>query len=144
MLTRYVTLCTIEEYLPGALVMCHSLRQSGTIRDIVCLTASTMPQAARMQLTAAFDHVIDVDVIDTQDSEALQLLGRPELGVTATKIKCWTLTQYHKCVYLDADTLVLANVDDLFDRPELSAAPDIGWPDCFNSGVFVFVPSAET
>jgi glycogenin glucosyltransferase len=26
----------------------------------------------------------------------------------------------------------------------LSAAPDAGWPDCFNSGVFVFSPSKET
>ena len=39
---------------------------------------------------------------------------------------------------------VLQNVDDLFERPELSAAPDVGWPDCFNSGVFVFEPSART
>ena len=39
---------------------------------------------------------------------------------------------------------VLQNVDDLFDREELSAAPDIGWPDCFNSGVFVYRPSQET
>ena len=34
--------------------------------------------------------------------------------------------------------------DDLFDREELSAAPDAGWPDCFNSGVFVFRPNLET
>jgi len=40
-------------------------------------------------------------------------------------------------VFLDADTLVLDNVDELFERPELAAAPDVGWPDCFNSGVFV-------
>lgn len=39
---------------------------------------------------------------------------------------------------------VLCNVDDLFDREELSAAPDPGWPDCFNSGVFVFRPSLHT
>lgn len=26
----------------------------------------------------------------------------------------------------------------------MSAAPDAGWPDCFNSGVFVFKPSEET
>lgn len=39
---------------------------------------------------------------------------------------------------------VLQNVDELFDREELSAAPDAGWPDCFNSGVFVFRPSEET
>ena len=39
---------------------------------------------------------------------------------------------------------VLQNIDDLFEREELSAASDIGWPDCFNSGVFVFKPSEET
>ena len=38
-----------------------------------------------------------------------------------------------RCVFLDADTLVLQNIDDLFSREELSAAPDVGWPDCFNS-----------
>lgn len=42
------------------------------------------------------------------------------------------------------DVQVLSNVDELFDREELSAAPDPGWPDCFNSGVFVFRPSNET
>lgn len=39
---------------------------------------------------------------------------------------------------------MLQNVDELFDREELSAAPDPGWPDCFNSGVFVYKPSEET
>lgn len=39
---------------------------------------------------------------------------------------------------------VLSNIDDLFEREELSAAPDPGWPDCFNSGVFVYQPSIET
>ena len=47
-------------------------------------------------------------------------------------------------MFLDADTLLLQNVDELFQREELSAAPDIGWPDCFNSGVFVFEPSLQT
>lgn len=39
---------------------------------------------------------------------------------------------------------MLCNVDELFDREEFSAAPDSGWPDCFNSGVFVFRPSLKT
>lgn len=39
---------------------------------------------------------------------------------------------------------VLANIDELFEREELSAAPDPGWPDCFNSGVFVYRPSMDT
>lgn len=45
---------------------------------------------------------------------------------------------------MDADTMVIRNIDDLFDRSEFSAAPDAGWPDCFNSGVFVFEPSEQT
>ena len=60
------------------------------------------------------------------------------------QFNCWTLTDYSKCVFLDADTLVIQNSDELFDREEFSAAPDAGWPDCFNSGVFVFTPSLET
>lgn len=39
---------------------------------------------------------------------------------------------------------VLTNIDELFGREELSAAPDAGWPDMFNSGVFVYKPSRET
>lgn len=39
---------------------------------------------------------------------------------------------------------VVQNCDELFEREQLSAAPDVGWPDCFNSGVFVFTPSADT
>ena len=39
---------------------------------------------------------------------------------------------------------VIQNCDELFEREELSAAPDVGWPDCFNSGVFVFKPSMDT
>lgn len=39
---------------------------------------------------------------------------------------------------------MLKNADELFEREELSAAPDPGWPDCFNSGVFVYRPSLDT
>ena len=85
-----------------------------------------------------------VEELDSRDCDHLALLSRPELGVTFSKLHVWRLTQFFKCVFLDADTLVLQNVDELFEREELSAAPDIGWPDTFNSGVFVFEPSIET
>ncbi|XP_009982410.1 PREDICTED: glycogenin-2-like [Tauraco erythrolophus] len=98
----------------------------------------------RSVLHSVFDEVIEVDALDSADSDRLALMQRPELGITFTKLRCWTLTQYSKCVFMDADTLVLCNVDELFDREELSAAPDSGWPDCFNSGVFVFRPSLKT
>lgn len=60
----------------------------------------------RERLRAVFAEVIIVDVLDSQDAAHLALLQRPELGITFTKIHCWNLTQYEKCVFLDADTLV--------------------------------------
>ena len=98
----------------------------------------------RRRLQHVWDELVVIEELDSGDAEHLALLSRPELGVTFSKLHAWCLTQYTKCVFLDADTLVLQNVDELFDREELSAAPDIGWPDCFNSGVFVFEPSRDT
>ncbi|KAK3530129.1 hypothetical protein QTP86_014794 [Hemibagrus guttatus] len=108
------------------------------------MVSPNISKEACLSLEDVFDEVIVVDMLDSRDRAHLFWLGRPDLGVTFTKLHCWTLTQYTKCVFLDADTLVLCNVDELFEREELSAAPDPGWPDCFNSGVFVFRPSLET
>ena len=57
-------------------------------------------------MSRVFDSVIEVNVLDSHDTENLALIGRPDLGVTFTKLHCWRLTQYTKCVFLDADTLV--------------------------------------
>lgn len=62
----------------------------------------------RAVLARVFDEVIEVDLVDSADYVHLAALRRPELGVTLTKLHCWTLTRYSKCVFLDADTLVSA------------------------------------
>ena len=52
-----------------------------------------------------------------------------------TKLNIWNLTQFKKVVYLDADVLVLENVDELFSIDcTFAAAPDIFPPDKFNAG----------
>ncbi|XP_038674541.1 glycogenin-1-like isoform X11 [Scyliorhinus canicula] len=140
----FVTLATNDVYCRGALVLCQSLRNHKTTRRIVALFTPQVSRNMRSVLERLFDEVIEVNVLDSGDTAHLALLTRPELGVTFTKIHCWCLVQYSKCVFMDADTLVCNNIDDLFEREELSAAPDPGWPDCFNTGVFVYRPSIET
>ncbi|KAF5398870.1 Glycogenin glucosyltransferase [Paragonimus heterotremus] len=140
----FVTLATTDEYVCGALVWAYSLREVKTKKQLVCmLTEQVSPQMQEL-CRSVFDHIELVNVLDSKDEANLALLARPDLGVTFTKLHCWRLTQYQKAVFMDADTVVLQNIDDLFERDELSAAPDPGWPDCFNSGVFVFVPSMDT
>ncbi|XP_036883577.1 glycogenin-2 isoform X1 [Sturnira hondurensis] len=140
----FVTLATNDVYCQGALVLGQSLRNQRATRKLVVLVTPQVSRLLRLLLSKVFDEVVEVDLMDSADYVHLAFLRRPELGVTLTKLHCWTLTHYSKCVFLDADTLVLSNVDELFERGELSAAPDPGWPDCFNSGVFVFQPSLET
>lgn len=140
----FVTLATNDTYCKGARVLAQSLRIHNTKKDLVVMVTPEVTNDERPGLQALFDHVIEVDVMDSEDAAHLAMMKRPELGVTFTKLHCWTLTQYSKCVFMDADTMALANIDELFDREELSAAPDAGWPDIFNSGVFVFKPSADT
>lgn len=69
---------------------------------------------------------------------------RDNVRASFTKLHCWRLANLSKGVFLDADTLVLANCDELFQWREFSAAPLRGWPDLFDTGVFVFQPSAKT
>ncbi|XP_017072908.1 glycogenin-1-like isoform X6 [Drosophila eugracilis] len=140
----WVTLTTNDTYSLGALVLAHSLKRVKTAHQLAILVTPTVSQSMRDRLKEVYNVVQEVNVLDSQDAANLALLSRPELGVTFTKLHCWRLVQFEKCVFLDADTLVLQNCDELFEREELSAAPDVSWPDCFNSGVFVFKPSVDT
>src|SRR5262245_60895119 len=68
-------------------------------------------------------------------------MGRPDLVYAFTKIALWRQTQFRKIVYLDADVVVLRALDELFNiEAPFAAAPDIGWPDAFNTGVMVIAP----
>jgi len=140
----YVSLTTNDQYGAGAYVLGKSLKKTGTQRRLVLLVTSGVSEGFRKKLSSVWDELIEVSELDSMDKANLVLLKRPELGCTFSKLRAWTLTQFKKCVFLDADTLVVQNVDDLFQREELSASPDIGWPDNFNTGVFVFVPSMKT
>jgi len=69
-------------------------------------------------------------------------MNRADLHSAFTKIHLWKQTQFRKIVYIDADVVAYRAPDELFDLPHpFSAAPDIGWPDLFNTGVMVLTPN---
>ena len=69
-------------------------------------------------------------------------MDRPDLHSAFTKIALWQQTQFDGLVYLDADIVALRAPDELFNIPSsFAAVPDIGWPDCFNSGVLCLKPN---
>lgn len=89
-----------------------------------------------------YDYVIPVETIQNDRPANLFLMNRPDLHSAFTKINLWKQTQFRKIVYIDADVVAYRAPDELFDLPHaFSAAPDIGWPDLFNTGVMVLAPN---
>ncbi|KAJ2738662.1 glycogenin glucosyltransferase [Coemansia sp. Cherry 401B] len=157
----YVTLVTSDGYVDGALVLLHSLRRTLTPHSVLCLvTPSALSSGSLQRLHQHFDGVIETDLQQSTDDRNLALLGRPDLRSTLTKIQLWhpaLFGAWSAICYLDADTLVRQPIDDIFsrfyawraDEPGwrrgglAAAAPDTGWPDCFNSGVLLLAPGLE-
>ncbi|EHK98028.1 putative Glycogenin-1 [Glarea lozoyensis 74030] len=84
--------------------------------------------------TTVFDFIIPVERIVNQSQANLFLMNRADLHSTFTKLNLWKLVQFRKIVYVDADMVSIRAPDELFDLPHaFSAAPDIGWPDIFNT-----------
>jgi len=128
--------------------MLHSLIKTKTAHRIVVLitpdvSAASRDKLAGMQAMGASGKVVElleVPAIPNPNS-SVHVPGWVNAGYT--KLHIFNLTQYTKIVYIDADVLVLKNIDELFDRPGLSAAPDVFPPDKFNAGVLVVEPSSE-
>ncbi|KAI8285974.1 Glycogenin-1 [Colletotrichum sp. SAR11_240] len=139
----YATLLLNDTYLPGALVLAHSLRDAGTSRQLVVLvTLDTVSAEVITELKAVYDHVIPVPRIRNDRPANLYLMNRPDLHSAFTKVNLWRQTQFSKIVYIDADVVAYRAPDELFDlAAPFSAAPDIGWPDLFNTGVMVLSPN---
>ena len=154
-LFAYVTLLTSDNYLPGALVVAQSLRINGALSDIVIMVSQQVSADAIEILSRHYTSVIKVDLLKSREYDNLKLLGRPDLDVTYTKFHCFNPALmknaagqvYQKIAFLDADTMVLDSVDTLFGYVGgdvvFAAASDCGWPDTFNSGVFVAQPSIK-
>ncbi|KAL5438591.1 hypothetical protein PMIN07_011666 [Paraphaeosphaeria minitans] len=131
-----------DSYLPGAAVLAHSLRDLGTEKKLaVLVTLETLSADTITELKSLYDYVIPVDRIRNPNPANLYLMGRPDLLYAFTKIALWRQTRFRKIVYLDADVVALRSLDELFDiDAPFAAAPDVGWPDAFNSGVMVLYP----
>ncbi|KAJ4013845.1 glycogenin glucosyltransferase [Fusarium irregulare] len=139
----YATLLLSDSYLPGALVLAHSLRDAGANRKLaVLVTLDSVSADSITQLKNVYDYVFPVPRIRNDHPANLYLMNRGDLHSAFTKINLWKLTQFSKIVYIDADVVAYRAPEELFDLPHpFAAAPDIGWPDLFNTGVMVLDPN---
>lgn len=160
----FVTLVTNDDYVKGATALVHSLRRTGTRADIVILFTGGVEDGALAGLESLGCRLVAVDLLPLSDafnerhargnlhSAAPFTKGRKPVFHSPLdnfcKLRLWQLVDYETCVFIDADAIVLRNIDKLFDYPEFSAAPNVyeSLADFhrLNSGVFVARPSLAT
>ena len=143
-----VTLVTSEDFVIGAQVLAHSLICSNPLLQeldhivfAVLVTANIKHASRRLLLSSGFDRVIEVDAIPNP-SPASSVHVASWHAVGFTKLRIWSLTQFAKVLYIDADCVVLRDVTHLLTAPRfakvaLAAAPDVFPPDHFNAGVML-------
>jgi hypothetical protein len=133
------TLIHGDAYAPGVEALGHSIRATGTTTPTVVMVTDDVTPPTRARLAEQGWIVRDIEPVKNPTAVGQLLFPRFE-GVFA-KLRAWELDEFDKVVLLDADMVVLHSIDDLFERPELAAAPDFLRPDCFNSGAMVLEPS---
>ncbi len=140
MKNAYVTtLCHGDGYLPGVEALGKSLDASGTTVPKVVMVTPDVSGKAHDWLEKHGWEVRKVDPIENPASRRKLLF--PRFARVFTKLRAWDLRGLDRVVLLDADTIVVRNVDDLFERRTFAAAPDFFMPDHFNSGVMLLEPS---
>ncbi|TVU16726.1 hypothetical protein EJB05_40303, partial [Eragrostis curvula] len=124
-----------DAYVCGAIALAQSIRRSGSTRDLVALVDEQGVGAEqRAGLAAAGWQVRPAPRIRNP-----RATRHAYNEWNYSKFRLWQLTDYHKVVFLDADLLVLRNLDFLFHHHyELSATGNSGAR--FNSGVMVLEP----
>lgn len=130
----YVTLLYGDEFVLGVRVLGKSIRDTGSKKDMVVLVSDGVSDYAKDLLEA-----------DGWIVEKISLLENPNKirptrfwGVY-TKLKIFNMTNYRKVVYLDADTIVIKSIDDLFKCGKFCA--NLKHSERLNSGVLVVEPS---
>lgn len=136
------TLITTDSYLPGAVVLAHSLRAHGWAHETVALVTPGVGAPVREALAERWDRVVEIETIVNPAPEEERWLGYFE--DMYAKLRIWTMEEYDKIVYLDSDVLVTGPLDEMLERPRFAAAPCGTLPDTFNAGVLVLEPDAAT
>jgi len=140
----YLTLLGTENYLPGVLGLLRSLRRTGTTLPLVCLVVEGLPPACRERLEGERVECVTVPPIAHPYAHRLSAEERYKSG-NYTKLHIFNFTRARKVVYVDADMVVLENLDHLFDRPHMTACAarqehNPSWTH-LNSGLLVVEPS---
>ena len=145
----YVTFLSNRNYLDGVLTLHKSLLLVRSQYPLYCLLSKNVELDVLDHLKANGISCIQLKECVTDDQSVNTLGWAANWNYTFDKLYMWSLTQFKKIVFVDADMIVTANIDHLFERKAFSAAlagklfPTGKDIKILNSGLLVVEPSEE-
>ncbi|XTZ37529.1 glycosyltransferase family 8 protein [Salmonella enterica] len=112
----WATLLTQPSYLPGVEALQRSLRASDSPWPLEVMVTSSIDEEIRQRLREQGCLVREVPVIGP-DPALAHRYANARFAEVWSKLAVWTLTEYQRVAFLDADMLVIKNMDEVFDIP---------------------------
>lgn len=158
----FATLVASQSYLTGAVALVRSLKMTHTSATILVLVKAGIEGTEELESVGG--KIVEVaplplseDFRQRHSSQAQHARDPFTKGTKPLfhealdnfcKLRLWELDGYERIVFIDADALVIRNIDKLFGWPEFSAAPnlyhELADMHRLNSGVFVAKPDLRT
>ncbi|WP_168385905.1 glycosyltransferase family 8 protein [Erwinia amylovora] len=115
----WITLLTQPDYLVGVRALHASLKASHSRYPLVVMITANIDAIACQQLER--EGCILHSVAPIRPSPHLsQSYAHARFSEVWTKLAAWTLTEFERVAFLDADMLVTQNMDELFSYPLMS------------------------
>ena len=140
----FVSVLSTDDYLPGLLVFNKSLSDVESKYPFHVLLTTNI---AKETISILDKNNIFYSVVSKKMENPTNVSKNHRWFSTYYKLLVFDQVQYEKIVYLDADIVVLKNIDDLFLQPHMAATNAGGllprkalWAH-INTGVFVLEPS---
>ena len=145
----YVTFLSNRSYLDGVLTLHKSLQIVRSRYPLYCLLSMNVESDVIGQLEASGIACIQLKECVTSDQNVNSIAWAMNWNYTFDKLYMWSLIQFKKIVFIDADMIVTANIDHLFEKKAFSAAlagvlfPTSKEIKILNSGLLVVEPSMD-
>ncbi len=123
-----------DRYTPGAIVLAASYKASGGQYPAICMVDASVSPEARQALGVYFDDVVEVPILERKtvpmrSAKQNKIYG----GWINRSFTKWNALDpilfgaFDKVLFLDADIMIIRNIDELFDLPAPAATFSSPW-----------------
>lgn len=112
----WATLLTRESYLPGVVLLAHSLQKHNSLYPLVILYTPSLPASLlpALKREASLTNAVLQPIEMLLPKEQGTLIAE-RFRDTWTKLRVFEMLEWERVCFLDADMLVFRNMDEIFD-----------------------------